>query len=67
MAIITCNKCFNHFDDDYFPCEESPVNGELVCPDCLAEQEYDIEQQELEDLAKENRRSILNHCKIHGC
>ncbi len=35
MAVYFCSECCQHIDDDWHPGED--VDGELVCPDCVAE------------------------------
>ena len=46
MAVYMCNKCGQWMDDDYHPCSQdvrTPSGLDLVCPDCEAEIQEDID------------------------
>ena len=46
MAMYKCNKCDEWMDDDYHPCAQdvrTPSGLDLVCPDCEAEINEDID------------------------
>jgi len=41
MAMVLCEECGNVVDDDWNPCEEHPITGELTCPNCMDDLEED--------------------------
>ena len=61
MSMVRCDACDWLFDDDKDgPCEESPVNGLLVCPSCYDNQYYSNHCQSCD---KKTEKLIKGECE----
>lgn len=58
MGLYFCDECGEGFDDDDNVCVESPVNGELVCEDCLTEIEAEICEPEQKEYNSDDKHAL---------